>query len=147
MTEIEGKKYYTWDEIRAMPLGTKARLILWSKEEFIFFRREDSGVIYAIDELGNVPEDIDTSLFYQDRFEIYEEEREYVTGLQALEKLLSGEWKEIACYEEGWKYKYKYICLNPESGIFNDHQECFVDYEIGSNFLKLKRWYEYKEQQ
>lgn len=142
MTEIDGKKYYTWDEVRAMPLGTKVRLPWADKSYFMYLERNKEGFIRTTNMQGREFMGVEMQLSLQDRFELLEDK---VTGCQALEKLINGEWEKIACDHEDWTYKY--VCLNQETKSFNDHQTCFVSDEISSTFLKLKKWYEYKEQQ
>lgn len=148
MQEVDGKKYYTWDEIIAMPLGTKFKFPWFSDKtgckRYMKIIRDERGAVLIVDDGGNTLQSTCEIPILQDRFELYEDkpQREYVTGCQALEKLINGEWKKIACERNDWSYKY--VCINHETGIFNDSQTCFVDREISPTFLKLKKWYEYK---
>lgn len=150
MTEIDGKKFYTWDEIRAMPLGVKVKLSYWSENSFIFFRRQQYGRIVMVDEdqeIMNISE-FDDDLLYQDRFEIVEDkpEREYVTGCQALEKLISGEWEKIASAEHKDWMMEDFIKLSDCGTYFiNKNGDPITNGEVfEARFLKLKKWYEYK---
>lgn len=153
MTEIDGKKFYTWDEIRAMPLGVKVKLSYWVENSFIFFRRQEYGEIVMVDEdqeIMNISE-FDEDLLYQDRFELVEDklEREYVTGCQALEKLINGEWEKITSAEyKNWMMK-DFIKLSYCGEYFvNKNEDPILNVEVfEARFLKLKTWYEYKEQQ
>lgn len=72
------KKYYTWDEIRKMPFGTKFKLPQWGTLEFICFERDKiSDQIYIVDETGGC-NDYKIYIMLQDRFEIVEEKKDKV---------------------------------------------------------------------
>lgn len=156
MTEINGKKYYTWDEIQAMPLGTKFRLGWWKGKdpEYLFFERDNDSFIGLLDQTRkDFPKNdtyaelaMLTNFYNQDRFEIAEElkpKREYVDGPDALRKLMTDEWKKIACDQEDWKKRND--CLTVTfSGLDLVGSDCVYE-GLSPELLKLKRWYEYKD--
>lgn len=152
MTEIDGKKYYTWNEIVAMPLGTKFKLEGWLKE---FWLVREKGVIGAFFSLEK-PCTGNWHLSYQDRFEIVEKvkpEREYVDGPDALRKLMNGEWENIACDDADWLENVKWLLVKQIPKEYEGLKEFYLgskgsfglDAALSPDFLKLKLWYEYKD--
>lgn len=71
--------------------------------------------------------------------------REYVTGDEAVEKLCSGEWGLIACAHEEWEAACSYLYLEPNGKIFRIGI-LTMEEALSPDFLKLKRWYEYKDE-
>lgn len=143
MQEIDGKKYYTWDEIRAMKLGTKFRCNVFLGSYF-YLDRNERGDINIYGENGkDVRRETIGVFMLQDRLELYEEpkeERAYMYGWEALEKLYNGDCGLIHCDNKKWK---KYI-----SGLELDDDGCIIEpsrlsvnWALGSEFMIQKKWY------
>ena len=109
------KKYYTWDEVNAMPLGTKFRLPWWLPEAYVYFSRDAKGFLYLLP--GNdyaLLISLDIELMWQDRFELVEECEHEKGGLVSIsnyeplkwqckkceEWLTIQEWEELECKRE-----------------------------------------------
>lgn len=140
MTEIDGKKYYTWQEILAMPLGTNFKIL----EYLISFRRNDFLGVVELYMNGYVVNFGDwSSLILQDRFEIVEDkpERDYVTGIQALKPRFCPQCKdEVETMNSVYQtdcgsclevmrcnscddYHFKNHCLTEDNGEVKKRQE------------------------
>lgn len=147
MTEINGKKYYTFDEIRAMPLGTKFKME--DLDGFIYLYRDSRGYIEISSHDQRLACTVNPWWFIQDRFELVEDkpEREYVTGCQALEKLIRREWEKITSADHKDWMMEDFIKLSDCGEYFvNKNGEPLLNVEIFEpRFLKLKKWYEYKD--
>lgn len=141
------QKYYTWDEIRAMPLETKFRLAWWATGDHAKFRRTGGGEI-ALDmgrSIYEISSDKQFLLTFQDRFELYEEpkkEREYVDGTTALSKLMNGEWKKIAFDDEIWISEARFIHL--VSGQALSYGRWYFSLCLDVKYYNQKLWFEVK---